>query len=121
MPKRSKEELHLSKKIYPFLLEREHTSKTYNILQKLLSSLLKAKSSHRRKQYRDRLDTMLQNLAVQSEDLVIQKEKNKSLQQKYEYIQAKYSKLLNDDIKKQNWNGFKFCGSLPRIPECLLK
>ena len=102
MPKRSKTELTLSKIVLPFLLEREQTSKTYNILQKLISSLLKAKSSHRRKEYRDRLDTMLQNLATQSEDLQTQKEKNKRLQQKYEYIQAKYSKLFNDGTKKQN-------------------
>ncbi len=102
MPKRSKTELNLSKKVYPFLLERELTSKTYNILQKLLSSLLKCRSSHRRKEYRDRLDTMLKNLAVQSEDLVIQREKNKTLKEQYEYIQGKYSKQFSDDIKKQN-------------------
>ncbi len=102
MPKRSTEELKLSKKVYPFLLERALTKKTYNILQKTLSSLLKAKSSHRRKEYRDRLDTMLKNLSIQSEDLLIQKEKNKKIKKEYDYVQAKYSKQFNEDLKKQN-------------------
>ena len=102
MPKTSKEELNLSKKIYPFLLEREHTKKVYNILQRLLNSLQKEKSSHRRAEYRNRLDAIFANLAKESEDLRIEKEKNKKLQKQYEYLQAKYSKRFNDDVKKQN-------------------
>ena len=98
MPKRSKEELKLSKRVLPFLLEREQSKKTYEIVQRLLNSMMKAKSSHRRKEYRERLNVILQNLSVRSEDLENQKEKNKELQKKYEYVQEKHSKYINDNI-----------------------
>ena len=98
MPKTSKEELKLSKRVLPFLLERNQTKKTYEIVQRLLNSLMKAKSSHRRKEYRGRLNVILQNLSVQSEDLIKQKEKNKELQKKYEYVQKKNSDFVNNNI-----------------------
>ena len=98
MPKTSKEEIRLSKRVLPFLLEREQTKKTYEIVQRLLNSMMKAKSSHRRKEYRERLNVILQNLSVQSEDLVNQKDKNKELQKKYQYVQQKNSKYMNNNL-----------------------
>ena len=82
MPRTSKIELDLSKKVPSFLMKRQHTEKTYDIVQRLLNSLQKAKSSHRRAEYRERLNLILQNLSKESEDLKIQKEKNKELQKK---------------------------------------
>ena len=50
------------------------TKKTLEITERLLNSLLKAKSSERRKEYRERLDKVLQCLAVASEDLQEERE-----------------------------------------------
>jgi hypothetical protein len=98
MPRTLKEEIDLSKKVSQWLTEREQTTKTYGILQRLLGSLMKAKSSHRRKEYRERLDIILMNLSIQSEDLREQKEKNKELQKKYAYIQKKHSEYVNSNL-----------------------
>ena len=102
MPRTSATELLLSKRVLRYLSEREQTKKTYSILQRLINSLLKARSSHRRKEYRDRLNIILQNLSVQSEDLQIEKEKYKTLLKKYTYIQQKHSKYVNSVQTKEN-------------------
>ncbi len=98
MPRTTKTELDLSKKVSQWLMEREQTQKTYGIVQRLLNSLMKAKSSQRRKEYRERLDIILMNLSVQSEDLREQKENNKELQKKYAYTQKKHSDYINSNL-----------------------
>ena len=98
MPKTSALELKLMKPVSAFLLERPQTKKTTEIVQRLINSLLKARSSHRRKEYRDRLDKILLNLAVQSEDLVEQTEKKKVLQKRYNYLQTKHSEYVQSHL-----------------------
>ena len=103
MPKTSKLELNFyRKRLAPFLLERKQTEKTVQICERLLNSLLKARSSARRKEYRERLDKIIQNLAVQSEDLVLEKEKRQILQKKYDELQARHSRMFQEQINKDS-------------------
>ena len=100
MPKRSKLELDFyRKRLYPFLLERPNTNKIIQIFERLLNSLLKAKSSFRRQEYREKLEKVIKNLAVQSEDLLELQEKHKILQKKYSNLQEKASKIFQQSIK----------------------
>ena len=100
MPKTSKLELDFyRKRLYPFLLERPVTNKTIVIFEKVLNSLLKAKSSARRKEYRERLEKIIRNLAVQSEDLIELKLKHKKLQKKYDDLQEKHSNMFQANLK----------------------
>ena len=98
MPKTSALELKLTKPVSQYLLERPQTKKTNEIVQRLITSLLKARSSHRRKEYRDRLDQIIQNLAVQSEDLVEQRERKKLLDEKYSRLQTKHSNFVQTHL-----------------------
>ncbi len=99
MPKTSQLELNFQRKrILPFLLDRPMTKDTLAITERLLKSLLKAKSSSRRKEYRHRLDKILVCLAVANEDLVEQKQVNKQLQKKYDYLQERHSKMFNKNL-----------------------
>ncbi len=99
MPRTSKIELDFQRKrIGTYLLEREKTKKTLEITERLLTSLLKAKSSARRKEYRERLTKVLQCLAVASEDLDEEREKKKKFQEKYEILQSKNSEKFQENI-----------------------
>lgn len=102
MPKQSLLELNFyRKRLYPFLLERPITNKTIIIFEKVLNSLLKAKSSARRKEYRGRLDKIIANLAIQSGDLSELQEKHKILQKKYDDLQEKHSKMFQANLKNK--------------------
>ena len=99
MPRTSKMELDFQrKKISTYLLEREKTKKTLEISERLLNSLLKAKSSARRKEYRERLTKVLQCLAVDSEDLDEERERKKKIQKKYSHLQTKHSNMFQQNI-----------------------
>lgn len=99
MPRTSKIELDFQrKKISTYLLEREKTKKTLEISERLLNSLLKAKSSARRKEYRERLTKVLQCLAVDSEDLDEERERKKKIQKKYDVLQTKHSNMFQQNI-----------------------
>jgi len=99
MPRTSQLELDFQRKyIGTYLLEKEKTKKTLEITERLLNSLLKAKSSHRRKEYRERLEKVIKCLAVQSQDLVAQKEKTKEIQKKYDTLQSKHSKMFQENV-----------------------
>ena len=99
MPRTSQLELNFQRKrIGTYLLEREKTKKTLEITERLLNSLLKAKSSHRRKEYRERLEQVLKCLAVASEDLDEEKEKKKKIQKKYDSLQTKHSNMFQEKV-----------------------
>ncbi len=99
MPRTSQIELDFQRKrIGAYLLEREKTKKTLEITERLLNSLLKAKSSARRKEYRLRLNKVLQCLAIASEDLDEEREKKKKIQKKYEVLQTKHSNIFQQNI-----------------------
>ena len=100
MPKTSAVELKLSKPVSEFLLERKQTKKTTEVVQRLLNSLLKARSSHRRKEYRARIDRILENLAVESEDLAQEKEKIRILKKKYSRLQSQHSEYVQTHLYK---------------------
>ena len=100
MPKTSALELKLTKPVSEYLLERPQTKKTVEIVQRLVNSLLKAKSSHRRKEYRLRLDKIIESLAVASEDLVETEEKKKELQTRYRCLQGKHSEYVQTHLYK---------------------
>ena len=99
MPRTSLLELNFQRKRIPaYLLEREQTKKTLEITERLLNSLLKAKSSARRKEYRERLDKVLQCLAVATEDLLEEREKKKKIQKKYDVLQTKHSNMFQQNM-----------------------
>ena len=103
MPKASLLELNFyRKRLAPFLLQRKQTEKTVQICERVLNSLLKARSSARRKEDRERLDSIIKNLAVQSEDLVLEKEKRQILQKKYDELQARHSRMFQEQIKRDS-------------------
>ena len=100
MPKTSKVELDFQKeRVSQYLLERPHSKKVLEICNRLVNSLLKAKSSARRKEYRQRLDKILVCLAVESGDLIEWKEKKKALQEKYSNLQTRYSQRFQEYVK----------------------
>ena len=101
MPKTSKVELDFQRKrVSDYLLERPHSKKVLEITNRLVNSLLKAKSSARRKEYRERLDKILICLSVESEDLREWKERNCELREKYKNLQARYSKRFQEYVKE---------------------
>ena len=105
MPKTSKIELDFQRKrVSDYLLERPHSKKVLEITNRLVNSLLKAKSSARRKEYRERLDKILICLSVESEDLIEWKERNRELQEKYKHLQARYSKRFQEYVKETHQN-----------------
>ena len=70
------------------------TAQLSKVVERLLNSYIKAKSSPRRKLYRERLETIIKNLCVASTDLLEQKVKYKELEKRYSTnlleLKAKY-------------------------------
>ena len=68
MGRNTKEKNLLTKKVFSFLLDNETTKEKLKVCGTTLESLMKCRSSTRRKHFRDQMELIFQNLCVHSTD-----------------------------------------------------
>ena len=102
MPRLSKEHTELlSGKVYRFLLEREDTKKKLSICRQKLASLEKARSSDRRKMYREQLDNCFKKLCSDSTDAVEFREKLRTARSETDRQSRKRAELADQVLLLQ--------------------
>lgn len=93
----------LKSKVFRRLLERPDTSEKISICQDVVTSLLKSRSSDRRKLFREQLELIHQNLCSDSTDLLEWKEK--------------YNKLQKEQLTNSKENSDKRCKLQDKVNE----